>query len=65
MNRFTFTKKNLVKILKGAAIAAAGAAALFLLTVLETLQINDPMLASFVVWFVPTATNAIKEFLRD
>jgi len=63
--KFTFTKKNLVQIGKGAGIAAAGAAALFLLNFLGALEISDPLIASAVAWFVPTAVNAIRQYLKD
>jgi len=61
----TFTKTNLVKIAKGAGIAAGGAAALFVLDFLGTVEIDNELVAAFFVWFVPVATNAVKEFCSD
>lgn len=63
--KYTLDKGNLIKIGKGALIAGAGAAALFLLNALGALELTNPMLTGFVAWFVPVATNAIKEFLKD
>ncbi len=61
----TFTKTNLVKTLKGAAIAAAGAFALFILDWVGALEFSDPILTGFIAWFAPTAINAVKEYLSD
>lgn len=62
--KYSFDKVTLVKIGKGALIAAAGAASLFVLDYVGSLQIDDPLLASFVAWAVPTLTNTIKEFIK-
>lgn len=57
-------KETLIKIGKGALIAAGGAGALYLLNALGTIEINNPILASFIAWFVPVAINAVKEYIR-
>lgn len=59
----SFDRETLIKIGKGALIAAGGAAALALLDYLGALQINNPILAAFVAWGVPVAINAVKEWL--
>lgn len=63
--KYSLDKENLIKIGKGALIAGAGAAALYILNIVGTLDIGNPITASFVAWLVPTATNAIREFLKD
>lgn len=60
----SFDKETLIKIGKGALIAATAAAALFILDALGALQIGNPMLASFIAWFVPFATNAVREYRK-
>jgi hypothetical protein len=59
----SFDRATLIKIAKGAIIAAGGAAALFILNYLGTINISDPLFASAVAWGVPTLTNLIKEYL--
>ncbi len=61
----SFDTVEVKKIGKGALIAGAGAVAIYLLSALGTLDISDPFLTSLVAWLVPTATNAIKQFLQD
>lgn len=61
---FSFDQATIVKILKGATLAAAGAFAIYTLNFLGTVEIDNPMLASFVAWFVPTALNAVKEYVK-
>lgn len=51
------------KIVRGALIALAGGAALSLINYLQVIQINNPALASFVVWATPTLVNIIKEWM--
>ncbi len=63
--KYSLDKENLIKIAKGALIAGAGAAALYLLSILGALEVGNPITASFVAWLVPVATNAIREFLKD
>lgn len=60
----SFDKDSLKKIGKGALIAGGGAMALYLLNVLETIQLSDPFLTAFVSWFVPVAINAVKEWMK-
>lgn len=64
-NKFTLTEENVKKVLKGAAIAGTGAFALFILNFFGTIEISNPVWASFATWFIPTATNLIKEFLKE
>ena len=61
--KYSFDKDSLIKIGKGALIALTGSAALGLLDYFGKLQINNPFLAGFMVWFVPVAVNAVKEWL--
>ena len=60
----SFDAKTVIKIAKGAVIAATGAGALAFLDYIGKIHVNDPALASFVAWFVPVATVAVKEFLK-
>ena len=60
----SFDKESLIKIGKGALIAATAAAALYILNILGTIEIEDPFLVSIIAWFVPFATNTIKEWKR-
>uniref|UniRef100_A0A6H1ZFQ8 Uncharacterized protein n=1 Tax=viral metagenome TaxID=1070528 RepID=A0A6H1ZFQ8_9ZZZZ len=60
----SFDKDTLIKIGKGALIAASGAAALYILNILGTIQLDSPLFASFMVWFIPVATNTIKEWIK-
>ena len=60
----SFDQETLVKIGKGAIIAAVGAGALYILSVVGTLKIDTPVLASFIAWIVPVATNAVKEYMK-
>lgn len=60
---FSFDKITQNKILKGALISLTGSASIGLLGFFGALNISDPTLAMFVAWFVPFATNAIKEWM--
>ena len=60
----TFDPATLIKIGKGAIIAAIGAGALYLLSAVGALDIGNPVLTSFIAWIVPIATNAVKEYLK-
>ena len=60
-NSFDKVTKN--KIAKGALIALTGSAALGLLTYFGTIEISNPYLSMFAVWFIPFATNVIKEWM--
>lgn len=61
---FSFDKATLKKIARGAIIAMTGAAAIAGLQYLGTIQISDPVLAAVVAWVVPTAINAVKEYIK-
>ena len=60
----SFDEESVKKMLKGALIAAGGAAALVVLSWLPTVEISNPLLSAFVVWFVPFAINAVKEWMK-
>ena len=60
----SFDEKTIQKILKGGLIAGTAAAALFILNAVGTLEMDNPMLVGFVAWFVPFATNLIKEYTK-
>lgn len=62
--KFSFDKVTLTKILKGAMIAATGGAALAILNYLGALEVDNPLLASFLVWLTPVATNVVKEWMK-
>ncbi len=55
-------KETLVKVFKGAGIAATSAFALYLLNFLGTIELDNPLLTGFIAWFVPTMTNLIREW---
>lgn len=60
----TFDKATLVKIGKGALIAAGGAAAIALLDFFGALEIDNVALASFIAWLVPVGINSVKEWQK-
>ncbi len=60
----SFDSETLIKIGKGAAIAATAAAALYILDSIGALQLENPILVSVIAWAVPFATNTIKEWLK-
>ena len=60
----TFDKITQNKILKGAVISAVGAGALALLDFIGALEIDNTLLASFIVWAMPSAINAIREYKK-
>lgn len=57
-------KQEYKKIVRGALIAATGAAALALLDYLGTIQISDPTVAMLSAWVVPTVSNAVKVYFQ-
>ena len=61
--KYSFDKVTQSKIFKGALIALTGSAALGLLGFFGTINISNPALAMFAAWFIPTAINAIKEWM--
>ena len=60
----SFDRETLIKIGKGALIAATGAAGLYILSVIGAIKIDNPMLIAFLAWFIPFATNVIKEWMK-
>lgn len=62
--KYRFDRETLVKIGKGALIAAAGGAALAVLDFIGTLEINNVVLASFIAWGIPVAVNVVKEWKK-
>ncbi len=60
---FKFDPTTVKKIVIGAILAMTGPAAVALLMYVGTLHINNPMLAAAVAWLVPTAINAVKEWM--
>ena len=62
--KYSFDEETIKKVLKGAMIAGTSAAALFILSVIGTLEIDNILLASFIAWFVPTMTNTVKEWAK-
>jgi len=60
----SFDKDTIKKIIKGGLIAFTGAGAIALLQYFGQLQINNPLLASFVAFAVPTLVNTIKEWMK-
>lgn len=60
---FSFDKITLMKIGRGLLISATGAAAIAILTDVGALHIDNTFLASMVSLIVPTAVNAIKEWM--
>jgi len=60
----SFDKETLIKISKGALIAASGAAGLYILAIIGALEIDNPVLTSFFAWFIPVAVNAIREWMK-
>lgn len=60
----SFDRESLLKIGKGALIAATGGATLAFLDYFGALQIENAALASLIAWAVPTLTNIVKEWLK-
>ena len=60
----SFDKESLLKIVKGALIAATGAGAIAFLGYIQAIQISDPILTGFIAWLVPVAVNAIREWMK-
>lgn len=59
---YSFDKKSVEKIVKGACIAMSGAAVLALLNFLGGIHIDNPTLAATIAFLVPTLTNVVKEW---
>lgn len=62
--KYAFDKVTLFKIGRGALIAGTGAAALFILNAIGHIEVNDPVLVSLIAFFVPFATNIVREWMR-
>lgn len=60
--RNSFDRESVKKMIKGALIAMAGAAAIGLLEYVGSLEINNPILAMVVSFGVPTLVNIIREY---
>lgn len=61
-NSFCAVTRN--KIVKGALIAVSGSAALGLLDYVGALKIDNPALASFIAFVVPTLVNVVREYMK-
>ena len=61
---FSFDRETVKKILKGAAIAATGAAAIGVLEYIGRIEISNPSLAAMVAFLVPTLVNLVREFFK-
>lgn len=62
--KLSFDQETIIKIIKGAIIAATGTFALIILDSLKMVQVNNPFFASLLIWFIPTATNLVKEYFK-
>lgn len=62
--KFAFDKTTLIKIAKGALYAISGGAAIAFLEYVGALQIDNPVWAPLIAWFVPSAINAVKEWMK-
>jgi len=59
----SFDQETIIKIVKGAGIAASGAVALYLLDFVGTLEVGT--LTPIIAAIVPILVNAIKEYMRE
>lgn len=62
--KYKLDKETLLKIGRGTLIAATGGAGLYLLSILGAIEISNPLLISFLAWFIPSATNSIREYMK-
>lgn len=62
--KWTLDKVTLIKTLKGAGWAIFPAAAIAGLEWLGQLKISNTYLAAFIVWFVPSAINWVREWKK-
>lgn len=60
----SFDKATLVKIGKGALIAGTGAAALFILDAVGSIEFTNPNITTLVAFSVPFLVNMVKEYMR-
>lgn len=61
---FSFDSDTIKKTLKGALIAATGGAAIALLNYIGTIDVANPAVTALIAWFVPTAVNGVREFIK-
>jgi len=61
---YSFDKESLVKAAKGAVFSALAVAGLFILKALGTVEFDNQILASFMVWIIPFVTNSILEWRK-
>lgn len=61
--KFSFDSITQNKIIRGAFIAVSGSGALALLDYLGTINIDNPVIASLIVFATPTLVNIIKEYM--
>jgi hypothetical protein len=62
--QYSFDKVTLKKIGKGLLISMSGAAALAGLNYIQTIQIDNPLIATLVVILVPSLVNTVKEYIK-
>jgi hypothetical protein len=60
----SFDKITIQKILKGAAIAATGSLALYILQAIQNVDFGQAVINSLVAGLVPIIVNTIKEYLK-
>jgi len=61
--KFSFDKKTLKKILKGALITGTGTAALYLLAEIGKVEYSNANIVALITFGVPFLTNIIKEWM--
>ena len=62
--KYSFDNETLFKIGRGMLIAATGAAGLYLLNILGAIEFSAPLLTSFLAWFIPSAVNLLREYMK-
>ena len=62
--KWKLDKETLKKVGKGLLYAVVPAAGVAFFNYLGTIQVDNPYLASFIVWLVPTAVNFFKEWAK-
>ena len=61
---YSFDCKTMKKIGKGLLISMSGAATLAGLDYIQTIQIDNPLIATLVVILVPSLINAVREYIK-
>ena len=61
--KYSFDRITQNKILRGAFIAITGSAMLAFLDYVGTIDIDNPLIASFIVFATPTLVNTIREYM--